>query len=107
MIEILLQNTTAPKNWWIEGEFFKALFKPIVTLLGEPTVGVLISGVVLMSFYVAGRGNLAAPSVLLILMAPIALGFLPAWATGVAWTVGFVGLVSGLMSLARRYVMQP
>jgi hypothetical protein len=97
----------APIEDWTRGNWFDALFQPHVNLLGEFFLGVVFGGTIVLSMYIAGRGDLAPPTTVAMLMTPIAMPFLPGWATGIIWGLVFLGLTSALMAVARRYVLEP
>jgi len=92
---------------WTRGRWLEAIFGGYVNLVGDAFLGVVIGGTVVLSMYIAGRGDLAPPTTVVMLMTPIAMPFLPSWATGIVWGVAFLGVVSALMAVARRYVLEP
>jgi len=73
---------------------------------GEVTFGLLVGGVLLLAFYIAGDGEIATPSVLAILLVGILLPVLPGSVRQMATGLMLMGVVGGLFALARRYVLQ-
>jgi len=72
---------------------------------GEGIFALILSGVLVLGFYIASDGGLAVPSVLLTLMGGLIISSLPAQYRSTAQILIFVGLVSGLLALANKYVM--
>lgn len=74
---------------------------------GEFVLGLMLGGGLMVGFYNAGGGSLAAPSVLVALIGGILFPLLPASLTTVATTLMFLGLVGAILTLLKKYVMQP
>lgn len=72
---------------------------------GEGVLGLLIGGMLMLGFYKASDGSLAAASVLVAMIGPILLAFLPANLSTVAVTIMFLGLVGAGLALANKYLM--
>lgn len=101
------QQAPAPIECWTFVKWFEAVFAPSVSLLGDFFLGITIGTTVVLSMYIAGRGDLSAPTVTAMLLSPIALPYLPSWARGVVWGLSFLGLVGAFMAVSRRYVFEP
>lgn len=89
---------------WAGGDWFRCAFDPVVNSVGEPLVGVMVGGVIVLSLYIAGDG-MAAPAVVTILLSGALVPLLPGGMVGVAFGVAFVGLVAALISVGERYVL--
>lgn len=72
---------------------------------GEATFGFLVGGITLLSLYVAGDGDMAAPTVLTILLGGMLFPILPGAYATMAWSIIIVGLVAGGLSAANRYLL--
>jgi hypothetical protein len=94
-------------NQWINGDWFTCLFDPTVTLIGEPMFGLLIGAAVWTSFYLAGGGSSAAPTVVCILLASIMFPTLPSAYVGIAWSVLLVGAAAAVFQSMQKYVLSP
>lgn len=72
---------------------------------GQSTFGFLVGGTILLSIYIAGDGDLAAPTVLTILLGGLLFPILPGAYAKMAWAIIFVGLVAGGLSIANKYLL--
>jgi hypothetical protein len=72
---------------------------------GDAVFGVVVSSFIVLAFYIAGNGDLATPTVLLILLGGVAAPLLPAQYIQAAQTIVVVGIATGLVSIGRRYVL--
>lgn len=103
MFYVVLEAANVTK--WIEGEWHDAMFQPQIELVGGPILGLLVGGTVLTSLYIAGRRDLATPTVFVMIFLPLLNGFLPESMQQVAWTVAMLGLVAAIMAVARAYII--
>jgi hypothetical protein len=88
------------------GDLISCMFSDLGAAYGgEAVFGVVISSFIVLSFYVAGDGDLATPTVVLILLGGIAAPMLPAQYVTAAQTIVVVGVAVGIISLGRRYVL--
>lgn len=104
MRDHLLQSGPAPIRDWVNSPH-EAAFGPITDLITEPVFGLIVGGGVLFTMYIAGRGDLAAPTVLLFLISGILFTTLPGGYVTIATTIAVLGLVAAIMNVARRYVI--
>jgi len=72
----------------------------------EPTIGLLLAGVLLVSLYVAGDGTVAVPSVVTILLGSSLIPLLPAQYVTLAYTVVVVGITVAVFAAYQRFVLQ-
>lgn len=77
----------------------------IAATRGEAILGLLGGGGLMLGFYQASDGSLAAASVLTLLVGPLLIPVLPAQLAAVATTIMFLGLVGGILSALNKYVM--
>lgn len=105
MIDIVLQQNT--EIWkWITGDWKGALWDHLLGLIGEPATGVIIGGSLMLSFYIAGDGDIAAPSVATMLLAGIMVPILPGDARSSAYIIAFFGLVGAVVAVGRTYMLE-
>jgi hypothetical protein len=97
----------APLEKWATGEWFDAIFNPITGVIGDGLFGLLVGIGVLTAFYVAGRGDLAAPTIFVMMFAPVFIGVIPAHLHGMVYALALVGIVAALLTFARQYVLEP
>ena len=64
-------------------------------------------GAAIFAFYLAGEGDLAAPTVLLVLAGGFLWPVLPGAYAGFARSLLILGLASGFIAIGRRYVLDP
>jgi len=70
---------------------------------GEAAFGFMAGGVLLLSFYLASDGGLAAPATLTALVGGVLVAALPAGYQSMAQVVIFLGLVAALLAGFRAY----
>lgn len=102
MIPVLLQ-ACEPSEFLSDA--MGCTFGPVTGLIGEGMFGLMLSGVLLLAFYIAGNRGLAGPSVLLILISGMAIPILPGSYAGIAWTMAFVGVAAGIVSIGSRRML--
>lgn len=90
---------------WGSGDWETAVFGPIVDLIGEGAFAVLIGSVLIVSFWLAGDRDLAAPSIVTILLGALMFPLLPGNFQGIAWAVVFIGVTGAFFAVMRRYVL--
>jgi hypothetical protein len=90
----------------INGNWYDVIFGQVPGLIGEPIFGLLIGGSVLLGFYVAGDGDLATPTVVLMLLASVMVPVLPGSAQSIAWAIAVVGSVAMMLAVARAYIFE-
>lgn len=73
---------------------------------GQEIFAFLVAGMLALGMYVASDGGLATPATVLTLTGSFLLTSLPAQYQSTAQVVIFVGLVSAIMALGRKYVMR-
>jgi len=75
-------------------------------VFGPEIFGLLVSSVMILSFYVASGGRLAAASVLTATLGALFIGTLPPQYQTPAQMVMFLGLTVGLWAIAQRYMLR-
>jgi hypothetical protein len=73
---------------------------------GEALLGILFGGMIVVSFYVAGGRDLAAPTVLTILLGSVLIPMLPGQYQQIGLSLIIVGIAAGIMAIANRYVLR-
>jgi hypothetical protein len=108
----LLQQATPTVSNPLDGISDGGLLEMLLGMLtssfgGEGMFGVLVGGATLFAFYLAGEGDLAAPTVLLVLAGAFLWPVLPGAYAGFARSLLILGLASGFIAIGRRYVLDP
>jgi hypothetical protein len=93
----------APISDWLNGNWNDAIFDPVPDLIGEGLWGVLIVGVLVVAFYVAGDSSIAAPTVLSMLIAAIAIPLLPGTYLGYFNALVIIGFTVAVYTTYRRF----
>ena len=74
---------------------------------GQGWLGMGIGGLIYLGFWLAGKQELATPTVVTILLAAVVVPMLPGGLQGTAKGLVIVGVMGGLMAIGRRYIMSP
>lgn len=69
-------------------------------------VGLLLSGVLLTSLYVAGDGTVAVPAVVTIVFGGLMVPLLPAQFVTLAYSVATVGIMAAVFAVWNRFTSQ-
>lgn len=101
---ILLQSGEVSIGDYFDGDLLRAALDDLVWAAGgEATFGVIIGAVVILSFWLAGDGDLTTPAVLTVLLGVIMFPLLPATYLDIARVVAFLGLVAGILAGLEKY----
>ena len=73
---------------------------------GAVNLGLLVGGVLMVAFYIAGDGELATPAILTVLLSGIMLPALPGTYRTIAYSMMFLAVFIGGFGVARRYILQ-
>lgn len=104
----VLQTTVCNASEWAnDTAWHSCVFDPTPAQTGEPLFGLFVGSAVVLGLYLAGNGDMAAPTVTTILFAGLFATVLPGGMVGVAWAVAFIGFVAGLLAVGQRYVLNP
>lgn len=89
---------------WTQGDWFEAVLEPYVTLFGEPFLGTILGGALILSFYIYS-GDIGMPAILTLLLGGVLTAVLPGHIVGVARMIIVVGLAAAFLAAAQRYVL--
>jgi len=95
----------APIDDWASGDWHSALFDPVPGLIGEGLFAVFVVGVLVLSFYVAGDSSIAAPTVLGMLLAALALPLLPGMYASWLQAIVIIGMTVAVWRIIRQWVV--
>lgn len=70
---------------------------------GEALFGLLLSGVLLLTFYIAPGGSIGLAAVVLVLVGAVLVPILPGSVAGLAGSLVIIGLASGIYVALRTY----
>jgi hypothetical protein len=73
---------------------------------GFLVVGLLVGGTTLLSLYLAGDGEPAAPTVVTILLGSALVPILPAQYVTIAWSIVVLGIAFGAFAALNRWVLR-
>jgi hypothetical protein len=71
---------------------------------GEPQFGTLVGGTLLLSFFLAGDGDLFPPATLVAVLGGLLFPLLPPQFETIAITIVVLGLTGALLSVGEKYV---
>lgn len=74
--------------------------------IGEGLFALLIAGGALFALWWAGDGDLAPPSVTLVLFSGVAVGVLPGQFQSIATAIMLIGLAGAILGIAQRYFLE-
>jgi len=91
---------------YTDGDMLSCALEDLVASVGgEPQFGLLVGGVLILSLWIAGDGDLATPAVVTTLIGGLLFPILsPTFAT-IAQTIAFLGLVAALLSAFETFVI--
>lgn len=73
---------------------------------GEAVFGLIGASVLLLGLYIAGSGDMAVPTVTVILLGGFLIPSLPAQYTSMAYAVAVVGVAAAVFTVASRWVIE-
>jgi hypothetical protein len=91
---------------YIGGDALTCLLDQLVAAFGgEALFGVLLAGVIFVVFYVASEGDLAAPTVALLLSGTVTMAMIPPAYQQIATGVVVIGVAAALFQGIQKYVL--
>lgn len=88
----------------VDGHPTDWVLDPYTGLLGEPVLGMVLGGLIVLSFWVYSD-DLAMPAVILFIISGSILSVLPGQAVNVARGFIVIAVVAAIMAVVRRYVL--
>lgn len=73
---------------------------------GEGLFGLVVGSVIFVAFYIAADGDLATPTVALVLTGTVLIGMLPASYQQIAYGVVVIGLAAALWQVFKQYIFE-
>jgi hypothetical protein len=104
MMPTLLTLAAGVSTWTERDSFLEPIFGPYSALLGEPLLGSILGGSIILGFYIS-TDNIIMPSVVTLLLGGVLLPVLPGSLINVARTIIILGLATGFLAVARRYLL--
>lgn len=88
------------------GNALQWLLDTLVSAFGGPALfGLLLGSVIFVAFYIASNGDLATPTVALILTGTVTISMIPANYERIAYGVVVIGLGAALWQVLKQYVL--
>lgn len=104
MIAMLLQSIG--DSCYFSGNGLTCLLDQITSAFGGPELFGLVAGaLIFVVFYVASEGDLATPTVALILSGTVFIPMLPGSYSQIAYGVVAIGLAAGVWQVLKQYVL--
>lgn len=89
-----------------DGNALQWLLDTIVSAFGgEAMFGLLLGAVIFLAFYVASNGDLATPTVALILTGTVTVSMVPGNYGEIAYGIVVIGLAAALWQVMQKYVL--
>lgn len=102
-----LQSVSSGLQCYQSGSMWVCLVQDLAGAFGgELNFGLVVGGLVLLAYYIAGDGEIATPAVLTILLSGLLIPALPGGVRNVATGLMLIGIVGGAWAVARRYTLQ-
>jgi hypothetical protein len=106
MHEITLQSIG--DSCYFGGSALQCLLDQLVAAAGgEALFGLLAGSVIFVGFYIASDGDLATPTVALVLTGTVFVGMVPGSYGTIAAGVVAIGLAAAIWQVLQQYVMNP
>ena len=93
-----------PETWVERDNWLEAILEPYFSLLGEAMVAGILSGALLIGFYIHSN-NIAMPAIIILLLGGTLSAVLPGPMVNMARTLIVIGMAATLFAVARRYVI--
>jgi len=88
------------------GDALTWLLDTLVRSFGGPALfGLLLGAIIFVTFYIASEGDIATPTVALILTGTVTISMVPGNFGRIAYGVVVIGLAAALWQVLQRYVM--
>jgi hypothetical protein len=97
----------APIGDWVNGDWNSAIFDAVPGIIGDGVFAVLIVGVLVLGYYVAGDSSIAGPTVLAMLLASFAVPILPGTYLSYFTAIVALGFTVAIYTTYRRFVLEP
>lgn len=103
-------QTITPQDFTGSGPFsgdaLTWLLDTLVSAFGGPALfGLLLGAIIFVAFYVAAEGDIATPTVALILTGTVTISMVPGNYGQIAYGVVLIGVAAALWQVLQQYVM--
>lgn len=105
MFGITLQSIG--NSCYFSGDVVSCQLDQLVTAFGGPGLfGLVLGATIFTTMFIASEGDLATPTVALILTGTVTVAMLPARYAELAGAVVLIGLAAGVFAVLRRYSIE-
>lgn len=105
MIRNPLQTVDIEGSCYFGGDALSCLLDQLVGAFGQSLFGLLAGAVLFYAFYIASEGDMATPTVALVLTGTVFVGMVPGQYQSIAMGVVVVGLAVALWQVVKKYVL--
>jgi len=92
---------------YLNGSMLRAALDDLVWAAGgEATFGVIVGGTMILSFWIAGDGDLSMPAVITVLVGGLMFPLLPPTYLDIARVVSFLGLAAAVLAAGEKYYLE-
>lgn len=103
---MMMMMQSIGNSCYFGGDALSCLLDQLVAAFGgEALFGILLGGVIFAVFWVAAEGDLATPTVALILSGTVIIAMVPANYQAIAGGVVLIGLAAALFQGLQKYVL--
>lgn len=100
---VLLQSVS--DSCYFGGDGLACLLNQLTSATGGPELfGLILGGMIFTGFYIASEGDLATPTVALILTGTVTVSMLPGHYSQIAYGVVVIGLAAAIWQVLKQYV---
>lgn len=102
-----MQGQAISNSCYFGGDALSCLLSQMVAAFGgEGLFGLAVGSVIFVAFYVGSGGDLATPTVALVLTGTVLIGMLPESYQAIAYGVVVIGLAAALWQVFKQYVFE-
>lgn len=89
---------------WTSGDWFEAIVEPYVVLLGEPMLGTILGGALILAYWIHA-GDVVLPTIIVLLLGGVLTAVLPGDVVGIARGMIVIGMTVAILAAAQRYAL--
>lgn len=91
---------------YLDGNALSCLLDQLVAAFGGPALlGLFMGALIFVTFYVASEGDMATPTVALILTGTVTVSMVPGSYQDIAYGVVVIGMAAALWQVIKQYVL--
>lgn len=100
-----LQTVDIQNSCYFSGDAMTCLLDQLTNAFGLSLFGLLIGAILFYVFYIAAEGDMATPTVALVLSGTVLVNMVPGQYQSIATGVVVIGLAAALWQVVKKYVL--